>query len=223
MFQTVVREVIPTTYKIIDEPALIEEFKIAVCKVYAYITKIKPKPQLVTAGKYLLIYQKELYNFVNNILNKGNRMGEFDNTFEYSRASYDDLMKKLNINTKFEPNDLQYAKNVWGPIYWNFLHLASILCKTDNQKATFAYLLMNFNLVLICSECAFNFLDKKPFTLTMMILLSGDTITSLYNFHNIVNKALHKKQFQYSDFLLKYNIVAVKESGIKTYTFLSVV
>ncbi|AII15796.1 Ac92-like protein [Penaeus monodon nudivirus] len=204
------------SYKLLNPNETMKSFKISTSRVFAYIKKIIPRPELKIAGRYLLQYQCELYNLVYNVIHNYSVAEPLKDPNAFLTTSYDKLMDALNIKERYTPTDIQFTKDVWGPIYWNFLHLLSILCNKEEQKKTFAYIMMNFNLVLMCSACAFNFRSKKPFMLTMSMLITGDVITNLYNFHNLVNKALHKPYFDYSDFLDTYKLRKVESEVVDT-------
>ncbi|UBZ25594.1 Ac92-like protein [Carcinus maenas nudivirus] len=202
-------------YKINDIRKLLEEYRKTVSQTFAYIKKLKPKPELVNCGKNLITYQHNWVLLVESILKS------YDNVFNfkkraYSNSTYEDIMTYFDIKPTIL-EDTDYYKNIWGPIYWKFLHLTSILCKTEFQRNHFAANMFNFNLCMICGECAFNFKKKKPFLLMMIISLSNDAITPIYNLHNTVNEAIRHRQYSFESFLALYNIKLISSSP-KTYT-----
>lgn len=98
--------------------------------------------------------------------------------------------------------------NVWGPIYWKFLHLTSILIDS-NQKLieVFAALMVNFNLFLYCGICNANYKKMNPIrTVSVPMIQSKDPISTIFALHNSVNRHTQKTSFPREAFAAMYNI-----------------
>jgi len=87
--------------------------------------------------------------------------------------------------------------NIWGPIYWKFLHNVTTLYPdnpTQQDKYNFIDFLNSFRNLLPCKEC------REHFTYNLNILpLSDNILSSKYNLilwginmHNVVRKMLGK-------------------------------
>ncbi|UVX94863.1 Ac92-like protein [Callinectes sapidus nudivirus] len=195
-----------------NDKELIREYKRSISKTFAYIKQLVPKKELKQCGQNLLEYQYHWMLLVEDILKTFKQELRHESYREVinPNITYENLMKYFNIEaTALEQHE--YFKNIWGPIYWNFLHLTSMLCRTEYQKNLFAANMFNFNLCMICSECAFNFKQKKPFLLMMIISITGDSITPIYTLHNMVNDAIRHKHFEFEDFLKKYKLYTSPE------------
>ncbi|UHB41726.1 Ac92 [Macrobrachium rosenbergii nudivirus] len=196
-------------YRITDKN-IINEYRTSVAEVFMFIKKLKPLPTLQKCGRNLLVHQHYLFNLCCDILKERSPDLNF-----YIRSSYEDLMQSIHITPRpFNKNEAYY-KNIWGPMFWRFLHLTSILSTTLMQIEIFAFTMLNFNLCLICPECAYNFKAKNPFKLMMNISLSQDPTTNMYNFHNIVNEALKKEHYPFEQFLKDYKLEAKERNHIK--------
>lgn len=206
------------TYTIINEKELFELYKTYISKFFAYIKKLKPKPTLKRCGSYLLEYQYNWFELIKNIL-QNQKVNINNNTVNKYTVTYEEMMNVYNLPIT-DIQDNQYYKNIWGPVYWNFLHLTSIFCKTEYQKDLFCTNMLNFNLCMICSECAFNFKAKKPFMLMMIMSLSNDTITPLFNLHNVVNKCINHSEYSFDTFLEKYQL-KITHSVTHKYTLIT--
>ena len=207
-------------YKLNDEAYIFHEFKKSAAHVLSYIKKLKPKPELRSCGSFLLQYQHNWILLIENILiSIGHKTNAKITSNSVYTCTYDGIMTNLNLQPYVLQDD-EYYKNVWGPVYWQFLHLTSILCKTQYQKDFFSTNMYNFNLCLLCGICAFNFKKKNPFLLMMLISLTGDSITQIFRLHNMVNSALHKSQYSFEDFqkLFKLEVVNQKSKKI-TYIY----
>uniref|UniRef100_A0AAU8GF13 Sulfhydryl oxidase n=1 Tax=Faxonius propinquus nudivirus TaxID=3139431 RepID=A0AAU8GF13_9VIRU len=204
---------------------IIEEKNI---QVYAYTfskeEKFKQFIQILPMFLFYIKHYKPIYlsfinyrvswiKFIINIFN--------DNNYEYNvkffknftaitfmNTTYENLCYNLFI-VPYEGSKYDGYKNIWGSRYWCFLHLISFLVYNNNEMlVTFACLLLNFHLVLLCSVCSENFLNKDPLrVLTMRIIKTQDSISTLYNFHNIVNETLLGTYSKYTEinFLKLYN------------------
>ncbi|UOT91768.1 Ac92-like protein [Aratus pisonii nudivirus] len=207
------------SYKLNDVKSTLEEYKSIASRFLAYIKKLKPKADLRQCGAALIEYQYNWYLLIDDILTTYNHKPRTIKTSdEKYRLTYPQMIKKLNLVYE-DIQDHEYYKNIWGPTYWRFLHSTSILCKTNSHKNRFSSNMLNFNLCLICGECAYNFTKKEPFILMMVMTLFDDVITPIFNLHNKVNQALKKPIYNFEDFQKNYNITAtfVKSSDLIYY------
>lgn len=114
------------------------------------------------------------------------------------------------------------TKNVWGGIFWKFLHTSSILlqyayCKNRiNTFLNFPALLYNIDKILPCPVCIENYTRikrEKPILNVIEQSSFGLLATSVYRFHTIVNKnhesplddATTRLPFRDVDFALLYH------------------
>ncbi len=213
-----------SSYKILDPDKTLDDYKHSVATFLMYIKKLKPKPTLKIAGASLLKYQTEWVNFISDLLNKNpiNYNKKFKKDDDFLHTSYEKILEMLNIPNKMAVVSEQHlwSKSIWGPIFWEFLHLTSIMCHTKKQMECFAYLMMNFNILLPCFICASNYIDKQPTFIANVIIKDCDPITVMYDLHNTVNVSQNIDVFPYKSFLEKYNIEPKKECVEHHYTLL---
>lgn len=209
------------TYKIDtleNRDRLLTEFKSVASRFLAYIKQLRPKPELKQCGGYLLEYQHQWFVLIKDILTHNNHTVKAIDINKYT-ATYEQIVDILNLEIVII-RPMEYYKNIWGPVYWSFLHLTSIFCSTEYQKDLFSTNLLNFNLCMMCGTCAFNFKDKKPFMLMLMMTLTQDMITPIFNLHNIVNTALKQPEYSFEVFVKKYNLI-ITSSQTNTLTHIS--
>lgn len=207
-------------YRITNKRDVVTKFKHVASNFLCYMSKLRPKITLKVCGGFLLQYQYNWVRLVENILREnGCSVSHIPESDQRKIIPYDRIVQSLDL-PRLEIKYDEYYKNIWGPVYWEFLHLTSILCMTPYQIDLFSTNMMNFNLCIICDRCAFNYKDKDPFKFTMLISLSQDPVTAIYNLHNLVNEALHKSQYPFEDFIRKYNLQVVKDKK-QTFYFIS--
>lgn len=183
---------------------------------------MRPDPKLKHFSESVNEYQNNWLLLTANILKHYHHpevdLKEITDSIQKKRyISYELIIQNLNL----APHKLQSVdgyKNIWGPVYWEFLHLTSIICTTTYQKSLFSANMLNFNLAMICGECSNNFKAKDPFTLTMIMTLTQDIITPIFDLHNKVNSALNKPIHKFEEFKERYNINSrhVKIITVKT-------
>ncbi|KAG8362555.1 ac92-like [Fopius arisanus] len=95
----------------------------------------------------------------------------------------------------------QYSTDMWGPIYWRFFHLASILVahalhnKRINDVLNFPTLIYNIDCILPCSICTSHYLSLKPTNrvkLTVKDMSFGLVMSGMQTFHNLVTENINK-------------------------------
>lgn len=156
-------------------------------------------------------YQLYFIRFISQVLQSFNYIHKYKDIqsmdlIHFATLSTHEILDLLSLS----PENIEkkiITIDVWGPRFWSFLHYTSF-CVTNNTDLTntFACIMLNFNRVLPCGVCKTNFRQKNPLKLLYQpIIDSGDCITVLYNFHNIVNKDTYKKTFPLSDFEILYN------------------
>lgn len=112
------------------------------------------------------------------------------------------------------------TKNVWGGIFWKFLHTSSVLLQYAYYKdrvgsfLNFPALLYNIDKVLPCPVCIEHYTHIKPTAPILNIIEQssfGLLITAVYRFHTVVNNnhksSLEKQRtpFRDVDFALLYH------------------
>ena len=208
MFKETEVEVLTFKYTLQDYASLQKAYAPVLAQVFYFIKGMKPRPELRKCGSYLIQYQSILFNLGINLLGY-----ESISIHDYTVTPFEKLMERYNLPIPVET--VTAYINVWGPHYWKFLHMTSLLVKTSTQLTTFAVVMLNFNLVVICAECAFNFKAKDPFKIMMNMVLSNDAITSIYTLHNTVNQALGKNLYPFETFLKDYKLEATNKDFIK--------
>lgn len=121
-----------------------------------------------------------------------------------------------------------YATNIWGPVFWNFFHLSSILleyafCNNKiNDILDFSTLIYNIDCILPCPMCASHYQQIKstPAVKSSIKDISfGYIMTGLQTFHNIVTKNVdstheyinipNRSYFSLIDFAKTYNCIEI--------------
>lgn len=127
-----------------------------------------------------------------------------------------DIYASLNLpETNLKDNDSSMTK--WGPRYWQFLHLTSIMVNRSQIRTNiFASFMYNFDIFLYCSICSRNYQNLDAMrTVTVPMMQSKDPITTIFNLHNSVNQHTTKPTFTIEAFCdsynLQYNSSAVEE------------
>lgn len=199
-------------YTIHNHIETFNSFRQSASNLLAYVKYLEPNPKYEARSKALATYQLYIVKLVSNILAENNHPHKTStilhmNTDQYLVISYNKLMDFLNLPKYTLTSSIDFYKDVWGPKYWDFLHLTSILLQSSIYVYDFSCILLNFDLVLSCSQCAFNFKRKDILKeLTIKIKQTKDTIRALFDFHNIVNIALHKNYFPIDKFLDLYKL-----------------
>lgn len=98
----------------------------------------------------------------------------------------------------------KYSTDMWGPLYWSFLHYASILLQyalhtglTDDVKE-FPTLVYNVDKMLPCSICIAHYLSVKRqndvrYLIKMMSF--GHVIQGVYLFHNVISENVRRHRY----------------------------
>lgn len=128
----------------------------------------------------------------------------------------------------------KYSTSDWGKVYWEFLHLSSILLSHAFETGLvdsllgFPTLVYNIDGILPCSRCAHHYAAIKEGDDMKQVIKSmafGSTMVSLQIFHNIVTANVDKtpdyanrpnrERFLLSDFALKYKCIDVQDENFK--------
>lgn len=96
----------------------------------------------------------------------------------------------------------KYTTDMWGPLYWAFLHYASILLQyalraglADDVK-DFPTLVYNIEMMLPCGNCVSHYSDTKRRNASNVLyavkLMSfGHVVQGVYQFHNAIAENVH--------------------------------
>ena len=101
------------------------------------------------------------------------------------------------------PNIIEMPPNVWGPFFWNTIHIITLAYPSDPDEQTkqaakdFFYSLQYLLPCSICKEHYRNHLAKYP----PEISTKKDIIQYAFNLHNLVNKDLGKREISYQEFI----------------------
>lgn len=139
--------------------------------------------------------------------------------------------RKIVVTTFVNPAST--PPSIWGPIYWKFLHLTSILLQDELSKLNpatkqvklsslraqinFAVLIATFDEVLICGICSQHYKQfkiKYPERLDflMKMLSTGHLIFATFMFHNFISDHNDKPQLKSIEFAKLYNIFPFPET-----------
>lgn len=95
--------------------------------------------------------------------------------------------------------------DVWGPIFWNAMHIVSLAypaAPTDADKAGTRAFFESLGTVLPCPVCREHYKEKiraKP--IDSALNSKGELILWVWEIHNDVNKMLQKPEMSLDDFL----------------------
>ncbi|KAG6558470.1 ac92-like protein, putative sulfhydryl oxidase-2 [Microplitis demolitor] len=111
-----------------------------------------------------------------------------------------------------EPSD--WALDVWGKNYWNFLHSLSILVQYEYQQDQnhsamdyLALVMVNFHIILPCSMCSHHYKQKNPLlNIALPILYGKDAISVVYDLHNDVRIQNGSNIYPFENFLEYWGI-----------------
>ena len=101
------------------------------------------------------------------------------------------------------PNIIEMPPNVWGPFFWNTIHIITLAYPSDPDEQTkqaakdFFYSLQYLLPCSICKEHYRNHLANYP----PEISTKKDIIQYAFNLHNLVNKDLGKREISYQEFI----------------------
>lgn len=131
----------------------------------------------------------------------------------------------------------KYSTKEWGNVYWEFLHLSSILLSYAyengmiNNLLKFPTLVYNIDSILLCPKCAYHYSIVKNSDDVKQVIKSmsfGSIMISLQIFHNIITANVDKtpdyaniknrERFLISDFALKYKCIDIQSEFNKKST-----
>ena len=140
-------------------------------------------------------------------------MNEFLALSEHARLAnpeYDEALNEMldaiceNFNLKRQMIHVKvsnYTANVWGNVYWHFLHLSSILItyllsnhKIENML-NLPLLVYNIDCILPCPVCAHHYASIKTTNAvqaTIKEISFGNAMSGLQAFHNLVTENVDK-------------------------------
>lgn len=156
----------------------------------------------------------------------------YNKKFEIFVKTICDIFKIKKDIIMVEAN--RYSPNDWGPIYWEFLHLSSILLSYAyengmvNDLLDFPKLVYNIDTIVPCGKCAYHYsLIKEKYEVqnTIKRIAFGSVMLGVQHFHNIITSNVDKtpeyanrpnrEPFFTSDFALKYKCIDLRSETIK--------
>lgn len=121
---------------------------------------------------------------------------EYNRVFTRLVQTLQEEYPKLTVNLMFvRPSN--YSTDLWGPVYWRFLHLASILVSYAFERQRIRDMLdlptlvYNVDLILPCPMCAAHYQAIKQDSRVLLAVKNmsfGSIVTYLQTFHNIVTE-----------------------------------
>jgi len=154
--------------------------------------EIVDKSSELQNSKVSVFYMRDLQHCINTI-----------------RSAYDVPERKM-VRIDFSKLNL----NVWGNIYWDFLHYSSILIQEAFYKGkittllNFPALVYNIDNILPCPVCSSHYRSIKfgvKIDNILQTMCFGFLVNGVFNFHSLVNTNIEKTEvFNDLDFALKY-------------------
>lgn len=193
----------PYDYEIKNQHDLVERFTESLSKVLGYW-------RLIINGKtksFERQYIEAWVDFIADVLTLVKIQTTQTPTVRFNPI--DVLIESYGIK-KFNPGQSDFIITTIGPIYWEFLHLVSILIKDNEDLRTrFAWLMLNFNEFIFCSICSHNYLAKDFWRVVFIPIVRGrDTVTAIYNLHNVVNQSVNHAHFTMKQFEERFSVLA---------------
>nr|DBA13145.1 TPA: Ac92-like protein [Oryctes rhinoceros nudivirus] len=131
----------------------------------------------------------------------------------------------------------KYSPKDWGHVYWEFMHLSSILLSHAFENSmistllSFPTLIYNIDAILPCPKCAYHYsLIKQSEDVKQVIksMTFGSVMISLQIFHNLITANVDKTpdyanipnrdRFLISDFAATYKCIDVQSENAKKST-----
>jgi hypothetical protein len=115
---------------------------------------------------------------------------------------------------------IEMPPNVWGPIFWNTIHIITIAYpvnpddETQQAAKNFFYSLQYLLPCPICKEHYKKHLQETPPNVSSQ----KEIINYAFNLHNKVNKDLGKREISYQEFM--NHIKSLSEPSNQTYNLL---
>lgn len=192
------------SFKINNKQELIKNFEEYASYFLFYRKHITIDPHQPIKAKLFMRYTTEWYNFIRNVTSTYKVTPKTVYSFF---TQYEVLQKELELPIVTVEKE-EYITTKWGPRIWKFLHYTSIMIQHNKELImTFACLMLNFDLFILCGVCKDSFKKKEPLsTILMRIKHGNDPITVLFNFHNMVNATLHKPLINILEFDEIYNV-----------------
>lgn len=151
-----------------------------------------------------------------NVLD-GNVTNEKLNIEDFSKMPLFEIYKKFKVSPSNSKEHIDLSYDYWTKFYWIFLHYMSICVDVHEiTKQLFASFLMQFDQLIPCHNCSHNYKAKQPHKYLFCPIYSGQNCTTaIYNLHNMVNKALYKKQFTIEEFCDRFDAKLIKTERLK--------
>ncbi|KAG6558536.1 ac92-like protein, putative sulfhydryl oxidase-1 [Microplitis demolitor] len=119
--------------------------------------------------------------------------------------------------------EIDWSLDSWGKNYWRFLHALSIILQYHYEKKSvrslhnyLAALLLNFDLVLPCSNCRYNYKNQNPLiNVSLPLIYSEDAIFMVYSLHNDVRSVSGIDKYSFNQFLHDWGI-QISASNVST-------
>ncbi|ATY70201.1 Ac92-like protein [Tomelloso virus] len=159
----------------------------------------------------------------------------YNKTFLNFLTTICDLYKIERTTMVVYPN--KYTTKDWGNVYWEFLHLSSILVSYAfengmiNSFLDFTTIVKNIDCILPCPKCRHHYemiKNSEDVKAVMKSMSFGAVMISLQIFHNIVTANVDKTadyanipnrdRFLISDFALKYKCVDLQDENLRAST-----
>lgn len=179
---------------------------------------------------------------VKRYTNAMNEFLSFSARLREASPKYNELLlnsiNKINDVYNVQISEMLVRENMydipmWGNVYWQFLHLFSILVSDAFEKnmildmIDFPTILFNIHLILPCPVCKSHYMDIKDTQLIRNAIKEaafGSPVYGTMVIHNIINKDIYsnRKPFSLSDFALHYGCVErYNEKLVKSNRFVS--
>lgn len=117
---------------------------------------------------------------------------------------------------------IKETKNIdpefFGKYFWFIIHLVNILTHNDKTLINdFKIFIKTLACLIPCCKCRNHFKQNlKKITLKKYIK-SGNILKWSFDMHNLVNKQLNKKKYNYKNYIKKFNAVIEKKEATSLY------
>lgn len=168
---------------------------------------------------------------------------ELSESYRLRKPRYNEIFEKF-VKTICEIYDIRrepmviypnkYTTREWGNVYWDFLHLSSILLSYAFETGkidtllNFSTLVYNVDCILPCPKCEAHYAaikNKPELKQIIKVMNFGSVMISLQIFHNVITDNIDKTpdyanmpnrdRFLVADFALKYKCIDVQDEIIK--------
>ncbi|KAI5630601.1 p33 [Venturia canescens] len=137
----------------------------------------------------------EFRGYLEGIRIKQSYKNLIDGFLHFLSVTYDLNKETMLVNVG------NYSTSEWGPLYWSFLHLSSILLqhalaeKMVNDVRGFPAIIYNIDEILPCSMCQqhyYNIKDSSEIRQIIKTIAFGHVVQGTFYFHGMITENMNK-------------------------------